>query len=95
MRKKTLYVGLHRYLEEFCEERDYNLLSDINLLPKYDDDLVEGMLEETTLPSHISPRDYQLNALRHAIRSSKSLLLSPTIFEKTRTRACFDKETAY
>ena len=27
MRKKTLYVGLHRYLEEFCEERDYNLLS--------------------------------------------------------------------
>ena len=69
MRKKTLYVGLHRYLEEFCEERDYNLLSDINLLPKYDDDLVEGMLEETTLPSHISPRDYQLNALRRAIRS--------------------------
>ena len=83
MRKKTLYVGLHRYLEEFCEERDYNLLSDINLLPKYDDDLVEGMLEETTLPSHISPRDYQLNALRRAIRSSKSLLLSPTASGKS------------
>lgn len=83
MRKKTLYVGLHRYLEEFCEERDYNLLSDINLLPKYDDDLVEATLEETTLPSHISPRDYQLDALRHAIRSSKSLLLSPTASGKS------------
>ncbi len=40
MRKKTLYVGLHRYLEEFCEERDYNLLSDISLGPNYDTDLI-------------------------------------------------------
>jgi len=83
MRKKTLYVGLYHYLKEFCEERDYSLVSDINLLPEYNDDLVEATLEETTLPSHISPRDYQLNALRHALRSSKSLLLSPTASGKS------------
>jgi len=24
-RKKTLYCGLHKYLEEFCQSRNYNL----------------------------------------------------------------------
>ena len=83
MRKKTLYCGLYKYLEEFCEERDYVIVPNGEIVQEYNEDLVDATLEETSLPSHISPRDYQLDALRHAIRSSKSLLLSPTASGKS------------
>ena len=83
MRRKTLYVGLYKYLQEFCEERDYTIVNDGPINVEFNEDLIDATLEETTLPSHISPRDYQLDALRHAIRTSKSLLLSPTASGKS------------
>ena len=83
MRRKTLYVGLYKYLQEFCEEREYTIVNDGPINVEFDEDLIDATLEETTLPTHISPRDYQLDALRHAIRTSKSLLLSPTASGKS------------
>ena len=83
MRKKTLYCGLYKYLEQFCEERDYTIVNDGPITEEFDQDILDATLEETTLPSHISPRDYQLNALKHALRTSKSLLLSPTASGKS------------
>jgi superfamily II DNA or RNA helicase len=83
MRQKTLYSGLYWYLKEFCEERDYELALDIPLLPEYNDDLISVCLKKIRLPSNIIPRDYQLKALRHALRSSRTLLLSPTASGKS------------
>ena len=83
MRKKTLYSGLYWYLKEFCEEREYNLESEISLIPDYTPHFLTDCLKKTKLPTNIIPRDYQLNALKHAIRSFRTLLLSPTASGKS------------
>jgi superfamily II DNA or RNA helicase len=85
-RSKTLYCGLYSYLEEFCEEREYELVTETNIIPDYNEKELEKTLKECTLTVNkddISPRAYQLEALRHALRSSKSLLLSPTASGKS------------
>ena len=83
MRQKTLYCGLYNYLEEFCEERGYTIVNDGPIFHEYNDELLNETLKKTLLPTNINPRDYQLNALTHALRSSKSLLLSPTASGKS------------
>ena len=83
MRKKTLYSGLYWYLKEFCEEREYNLESEISLIPDNNPHFLTDCLKKTKLPTNIIPRDYQLNALKHAIRSFRTLLLSPTASGKS------------
>jgi superfamily II DNA or RNA helicase len=83
MRKKLLYCGLYTYLQEFCEERDYTIVNDGPILHEYNNELLEETLKKTLLPTNINPRGYQLEALRHALRSSKSLLLSPTASGKS------------
>lgn len=87
-RKKTLYVGLYKYLKQFAAERGYEVLT--NGSTQY------GSVEPEKLPLDfgrapvltsnqvpITPRDYQLNALEHALQNEKSLLLSPTASGKS------------
>lgn len=83
MRKKTLYCGLYNYLKEFCEERGYSLVSNVEEYDHWPNLKEFNNGENIQLPTHISPRDYQLDALTHAIRASKSLLLSPTASGKS------------
>lgn len=87
-RKKTLYVGLYKYLKQFAAERGYEVLTN--------DSTQYGSVEPEKLPLDfgrapvltsnqvpITPRDYQLNALEHALQNEKSLLLSPTASGKS------------
>ena len=87
-RKKTLYVGLYKYLKEFAAGRGYEVLN--NDSPEY------GCIEPEKLPlefeqmpiltanqNPIAPRDYQFSALEHALKNEKSLLLSPTASGKS------------
>ena len=84
-RKKTLYCGLHKYLQEFCTIRNYTLneeksekYSTVNQLLRHD---IESFLSEICLSvkgSDITPRNYQLDALSQCLSNTKSLLLSPT-----------------
>ena len=87
-RKKTLYVGLYKYLKEFAVQRGYEVLTDDSSqygsvepekLPL--DFAVPPILTANQLP--IEPRDYQLSALEHALLNEKSLLLSPTASGKS------------
>ena len=89
-RKKTLYCGLHKYLEEFCSVRGYNL--EVVESPKYstlDQQLkidLEAFLKDISLSVNgqgIIPRDYQLDALSLSLSNEKSLLLSPTASGKS------------
>jgi len=85
-RKKSLYTGLFNYVKEFCELRNYHIIiDDKNGNPdpyeKYDRIMTEWPL--TAGGKEITPRDYQYDALQHALEHKKSLLLSPTASGKS------------
>ena len=72
-RKKTLYTGLFKYLKEFCEIRDYNVVTD-GLIDETLDHDIDTFLEDVDLTaggSKIIPRDYQINALKKALTETK------------------------
>ena len=78
----TLYVGLTKYLEEFCKARKYEIEYD------YDNSSEEFSIKEAKeylnkLNLKLQPRDYQLDALVHAVRERRALLLSPTASGKS------------
>lgn len=79
---QLLYGGLNRYVEQFAQERNYNV--------QY---LTEFTVDEFTvddahafcskLQLTIEPRDYQIEAFVHAVREKRTLLLSPTASGKS------------
>lgn len=82
VRNKQLYRGLVPYVAKFCEERNYEWEYENE---SYDEEfsLVEANeFVDKIRPKH-APRDYQLDAFVHAIRTRRSLLLSPTASGKS------------
>jgi superfamily II DNA or RNA helicase len=82
VRSKQLYRGLVPYVAKFCEERNYDWEYENEA---YDEEfsLAEANeFVEKLRPKH-APRDYQLDAFVHAIRTRRSLLLSPTASGKS------------
>jgi len=82
VRTKQLYRGLVPYVAKFCEERNYEWEYENEA---YDEEFslaeANAFVEELR-PKH-APRDYQLDAFVHAIRTRRSLLLSPTASGKS------------
>jgi superfamily II DNA or RNA helicase len=79
---KRLYAGLLKHLEQFAQEREYNLVVD----PAYADDefsLQEAKQFAKSLNLPFEVRDYQLDAFAHAIKKRRSLMLSPTASGKS------------
>jgi superfamily II DNA or RNA helicase len=90
LRKKTLYTGLFKYLYEFAAARSYDVELDNNstygMAGAKNVIDIESLLQELTLTAggdKIVPRDYQLEALEHALSNGQSLLLSPTASGKS------------
>jgi len=89
MRKRTLYCGLYNYLKEFADARDYVIeleASSYGLPDSKEPVDIEHILNMVTLTAggnKIQPREYQLEALHHALSNKKSLLLSPTASGKS------------
>lgn len=82
VRTKQLYRGLVPYIAKFCEERDYEWEYENE---SYDEEFSLAEAQEFVnklRPKH-APRDYQLDAFVHAIRTRRSLLLSPTASGKS------------
>ena len=75
---KQLFVGLLPYVQSFAEEREYILNVDSSLTEKtkVSFDEVSEFLKQLKLD--LTPRDYQINAVRHALENKRSLILSPT-----------------
>lgn len=84
---KELYVGLLPYLREFAERLDYTV--DVNMERIGDPVILEDVqkfAESLNLHSQDKPieaRDYQLEAVKYAIRIGRTLLLSPTASGKS------------
>ena len=82
IRTKQLYRGLVPYIAKFCEERNYEWDYENE---DFDEEfsLVEAQDFVNKLRPKHAPRDYQLDAFVHAIRTRRSLLLSPTASGKS------------
>tara|TARA_B100001113_G_C21097794_1_gene617314 strand:+ start:46 stop:1542 length:1497 start_codon:yes stop_codon:yes gene_type:complete len=86
MRTKRLYCGLYNYLLEFAEQREYNVINEGEIITRnhdYDIDLMIKGLPLTANGADITPRSYQISALKHSLDVNKSLLLSPTASGKS------------
>ena len=79
---RQLYAGLVDNVIEFCRSREY----DVELPIDYGADefsVIEAKNFIHGLNLKLEPRDYQIEAFVHAIRSRRSLLLSPTASGKS------------
>ena len=89
LRYKTLYGGLLEYIKEFANSRQYELEIDLSTYNAPEAEFIpniNGLLSEIALSvqgDHITPRDYQLDALSCALQKKRSLLLSPTASGKS------------
>lgn len=83
-RTRRIYRGLVPYIIKFCEEREYEWEYDNEV---YDEEFslseAEQFIEKLNLPENYKPRDYQIDAFTHAVRTRRSLLLSPTASGKS------------
>jgi len=84
---KELYVGLLPYLREFAERSEYTV--DVKIEPigdPVDIEYLQEFADSLNLHSQGNPiqvRDYQLDAVKYAIRLGRTLLLSPTASGKS------------
>ena len=91
--RKTLYVGLYPYLVEFCKRNNYELsyreteefpkVVDIN---EYAIEDIETFVDKLNLYARGEPipaRDYQIEAVHHALVTNRTVLLSPTASGKS------------
>lgn len=78
----NLYVGLLKYVEEFCRARNYEIeyLTDFSC---ENFSVKEAKEFIAKLKPTLQPRDYQIDAFVHAVRERRSLLLSPTASGKS------------
>ena len=83
--RKTLYVGLIEYVEQFCERNQYTLTwkTDMKLTNGYTTDQIETYVRSLELPEKIEIRDYQIEAITTALDKQRTLLLSPTASGKS------------
>lgn len=78
-----IYAGLIPYIAKFCESRDYELVLDNKLKPEGEYDARIGFDLAKEFQSTFEPRDYQNDAVRHALSRERALLLSPTASGKS------------
>ena len=81
-----IYIGLMSYLQIFCEEREYEFVSDTNFTFDYPLYHAKKFVEELQVQSRgqdIEVRDYQLEAFVAGMRNHRQLLLSPTASGKS------------
>lgn len=86
--RKTLLKGLYEYVVKFCERNQYEYKLDGVVDSKTEEDPAKiaefvKWLNPCSRGNPIEVRDYQLDAITHAIRNERSLLLSPTASGKS------------
>ena len=76
----TIYAGLVSNIQEFCEERDYELECELDADENFSMHEADEFIKELNIPSDLIPRvyDYQIEAFVSAVRKRRMLLLSPT-----------------
>jgi superfamily II DNA or RNA helicase len=83
-----LYVGLLPYLIKWLDEWEepYKISEELQDDKEISEENLKGFIDSLKLKSQgksIESRDYQVNAIQHAIRKHRALLLSPTASGKS------------
>jgi len=83
--RKTLYVGLVSYVEEFCARNGYQIeyLTPVLIKNGINATQTEAYVNSLDLPEKIEIRDYQIDAITTALDNDRTLLLSPTASGKS------------
>lgn len=89
LNNNQIYLGLLSYLEQFCDEREYEIEYD-DTRPDIEDEFsvyhAKKFLESLKLHGGGKPieaREHQINAFIHAMQKRRCLLLSPTASGKS------------
>ena len=79
---RTVYAGLLPYVIKFCKDRDYKLQIEDSLAPNsnYDNNFGYELCKKY---SNFSLRDYQNDAIVHALNEKRALMVSPTASGKS------------
>ena len=78
-----IYAGLLPHIVKFCATRDYECEVDAQLKPDESVQDTAGYDLAKEFDAIYEPRDYQNNAIVHALKNNRSLLLSPTASGKS------------
>ena len=79
----SIYYGLTGYVKSFCESRGYNFQIDDDVYDIQSVDKDAGSQLATEFNAKYDTRDYQNNAVVHALEHNRALLLSPTASGKS------------
>lgn len=80
VKKKTIYAGLRQHIIDYLKQHEYEYNDEV-VLDGQDTKHFDRFLKELNLK--FEPREYQKDAVKHAIESSRALLLSPTASGKS------------
>ena len=79
---KTIYAGLYPYINKWCKDNNIQVVDGTKVKDvTVDEQAVDGFIKALKIPFEV--RDYQKEAFIHAIKKSRSLLLSPTASGKS------------
>lgn len=81
MRTNKIYQGLQKYIEQFCKERGYSI--ELPLSEAFDNNIDWIDYLPLGKGNTIKPRDYQKDAVKHALTDRNGILLSPTASGKS------------
>jgi len=88
LNRKTLYIGLLKYVHKFAESNEYSI-EYVNVVEDKTDIELEKLTQFAKWLNYhskgkpIEARDYQLEAVGHAIKNHRTLLESPTASGKS------------
>lgn len=77
-KNSRLYMGLERRLYRFCHDRGYPYQTQVAPRQQRSDAELQAFIDSLNIPEEIESRDYQFDALRHAVHTDRALFLSPT-----------------
>lgn len=88
LHRKTLYVGLLKYVQEFAERNEYPItyMNEVVSTTKITPQEVEDYAKWLDLYGRGKPieiRDYQIDAIHKALQNERAMLLSPTASGKS------------
>ena len=78
---QKVYAGLSPYIQQFANEREYDVGTNLpNNLPIDDSEIQDYIndLKLTAANKDIAPHAHQVDAITHALSHRRTLLLSPT-----------------
>ena len=80
VRRKKIYSGLHNHVTDYLDSNGYRYNSEVDFKTQ-DTTNFDRFVSELNL--NIQPREYQKDAVKHAVSNSRALLLSPTASGKS------------